>query len=167
MIWTPERIQAAEEAFAYWEHTPHRDRMAKQGIGIDCLELMKAATIAAGITPPFVMPYYRPSWGLGRAVNVIEPCLLHCFHCETVPAAEEPVLGDLLVWRVGRQSNHVGIVWYRAGVLGVWHTHIKKGVEFVPLPLEQMLIYRQSFVRFTATGFKADPATINPQDFRK
>lgn len=154
---------AALECAERWHGTPHRDRMAKVGVGIDCIHFVREVMIAGGISEPFDCPYYLPRWGVGRDNNVMERLLLRCFEAELVPYHMEPVQdGDVLIFQVGRQSNHCGIV------IGgqCWHSQAKYVVH--PIPMTPELLCRlQAVVRLTACGPRFRPEELTQEDFKQ
>lgn len=159
-IWTPERQAAAMKEAREWHGTPHFDRMAMKGVGVDCVNFVCAILRAAGICEPFNMPGYSTTTGLGRSENIIERILLRCFHGEVIGEREEIVFGDIVIFTVGRQSNHVGI--FLDGM--IWHSMAAHLVE--PMPIEQRTFdVMQSVVRLTGTGLKERPENIVPEDY--
>lgn len=167
MIWTAERTEKAEALFAFWQGTPHRDRMAVRGLGIDCVEFAKAILTGTGIWPQFTSPYYSPRWGIGRAFNVMEAMLLEVAHVRPVGAHEDLQTGDLCIFRVGPQSNHIGIYWPRSGRPGIWHSQVQGGVQWTGYAPQSIRKHIQCFLRLTGEGFKVEPSTLNPQSFRR
>lgn len=164
-IWTPERTAAAAAEIERWKGTPHRDRMAKPGVGIDCIGLTFQVLQAAEITPPFQMPYYSPRWGMGRAHNIMEGLLRKCLFCEPIKAPIDWKPGDLLIFRVGRQSNHIGIFWQEGERLGVWHSRARAAVEFTDYDLTLAKTV-QTGMRINAPGFRTRPEDLTPADFK-
>jgi len=159
--WTPEAIEAAEAEALRWEGTPHRDRMAKVGAGIDCLYLLREIAVAAGVLPAFQFPYYNPAWGLGRRKNVIGKILDLTTFCKTLPPDAEQQDGDVLIFAVGRQSNHCAI-----RIKGrIWHAIAKRAV-IAETPEEAMEAPLQAIIRITAPGFKRRPETLTQDEFK-
>lgn len=140
-----------------WEGTPHRDRMAKRGVGIDCLYFLAAVACKFDVLPPFTMPFYRPIWGVGREFNVIERVLLGCCHATVVDKDGPLETGDAVIFSVGRQSNHVGLV------IGahLWHSIVDQGVVADDITDARPW---QSVVRLHAPGFTRRPETLSVKD---
>lgn len=160
-IWTTERQQVARATAGKWLGTPHKNRMAKPGVGIDCLGFLREVAVDTGVLPPFDLPFYNPSWGIGREFNVIERVLLDCCHSQRVKAHEEIEFGDVVVWTVGRQSNHVGIVLDGA----VWHVQARRHCQ--PDPINEAMMERlQAVVRLTGEGFLRRPETLTVEDLK-
>jgi cell wall-associated NlpC family hydrolase len=159
-LWTPE-VQALGLAEAQrWHGTQHRDRMAKVGVGIDCLYFVREILVAAGLLPSWRFPFYKPAWGVGRDFNVMERVFLKCCHARVLDDGEPWLDGDILVFSVGRQSNHVGMI------LGgqVWHSVAARGVENVDLD-HSITDAMQSVLRLVEPGFISRPEELTPADF--
>lgn len=155
-------LEALRGTLLFWQGTPHRDRMAKVGVGIDCIGLVRECFVAAGLVEPFELPYYNPRMGLGRANNVMERVFLACTDAVAIdPEKGDPADGDVLIWRVGRQSNHCGI--YLDGK--AWHVMARAKVR--PDPWEPLRHDMQSFIRLRARGFVRRPETLTPEDFKQ
>lgn len=160
IIWTQERQDKARAEADAWHGTPHYDRMKKKGVGVDCINFVSAILEAAGLWPAFRMPGYSTRTGLGRRENVIERILHKVAHCETISETAEWAFGDIVVFTVGRQSNHVGI--YLDGF--IWHSQARHLVE--PIPVDRSTSESvQAVIRLTGEGFKAAPETIKPEDY--
>lgn len=157
-VWTTDRLTAALAECKAWEGTPHFDRIAVPGRGIDCLHLVGRVLIAAGVLPEFRMPFYRPWWGAGRENNVMERIFMHCCHAGALAPDQPAMDGDVAVFQVGKQSNHVGIVF--GGKL--WHALAKSVVQADDLaPFIPSL---QSLVRLTDVGFRNRPEELTQDD---
>lgn len=152
-------LEAMRGTLAFWQGTPHRDRMAKVGVGIDCIHLVRECYVAAGLIPEFRFPYYHPRMGLGRDNNVMERVFTACTEADAIDPELAPADGDVLIWRVGNQSNHCGI--YFDGM--AWHVMAKARVR--PDPFEPLRYSMQSFIRLRARGFVRRPETLTPEDF--
>lgn len=155
----PPPLPAMLDEARRWSGTPHKNRMAKPGVGIDCLHLLREMAVAAKWLPPFAFPYYDPAWGFGRQVNVIERILVLCCHSRLLKQGEPLQDGDVMIWAVGRQSNHCGI--FIAGE--VWHAQASRLVQGEAL--EDVGPF-QSVVRITEAGFKRRPETLTDKDFK-
>ena len=158
MITSTQQTAALAEA-RRWLGTPHRNRMAKPGVGVDCLGFVRAILVATGTLPPFEFPFYDPSWGLGRASNIMERVLKLCTNVEIFPANHAPAFGDLIIFAVGRQSNHVGIFLDGA----IWHVRTN-GVVGPTHPDDDLTGHIQSIATITAPGFTRRPETLTATD---
>lgn len=165
-LWDATASTGGLECCRQWLNTPHKDRMAKVGVGIDCLYFVREVLVASGMLPTWVFPYYRPVWGVGREFNVMERVFTKCCHARKLAngdfygSGEDWADGDVLVFAVGRQSNHVGI--YMDGQ--VWHSAAGAGVRNVDLD-EPIAASMQCVLRMTAPGFQFRPEELTRADF--
>lgn len=158
-LWTAEAQAAAITEARKLYGTPHRNRMAKPGVGIDCLGFVRAILVAGKILPPFEFPFYDPAWGLGRASNIMERVLRICTTADILPPDTAPQFGDLIIFAVGRQSNHVGI--FLDG--DIWHVQTNYSVG--PIHREDDLAGKiQCLARITAPGFRSRPEDLTAAD---
>lgn len=159
-VWTPERRQRAIAYAHDMRGTPHVDRIAIKGVGIDCVHFVSGVIIASGISESFRLPFYKPQWGIGRRNNVLERVTLDCLHCHVIDEREYLQFGDIAIFKVGRQSNHVGVILDG----DLWHVRLGRMVEPEPvtIPLLQTL---QAAIRIDATGLKKRPESLTIQDF--
>ena len=141
-----------------WIGTPHANRMAVVGIGIDCIHYVREIMVAGGVCDRFTVPHYSDRLGQGLESNFMERLLMACFFVELVPKDEEPQDGDIIIFKVGRQSNHCGMFF--AGE--VWHAVARSWVKNDPL--EHWRDKVQSFLRITALGCRRRPETITPEE---
>lgn len=160
-VWTEERKDAARAVCQLYAGTPHRARVAIPGRrsgGVDCIHFVDRVLVGAGVIPEHTLPGYDDRAGVFRQRNIIEDILVRHLIADTLPEDAEAAFGDIVICKVGRQSNHVGIVidgdlWHVPGGgnccyehLGNWRTRI------------------QSFVRITALGLTADPAELRASE---
>ena len=153
--WNATRAKLAVLEATSWLGTPHRDRIAIKGKGIDCLNLMREIYVAAGILPRFKFPYYNTRLGVGLDYNVMEWAAGEVFYTTKVTNSQYR-LGDLVIFRVGHQSNHVAVL-LDAGQ--IYHSASGCGVRTDHLEVVEDEI--QSVLRFTSTGIKRNPETVN------
>ena len=151
-VWTEARRTAARLACQAYAGTPHVNRLALPGEGVDCVHFVLAVLMAAGLVPAETrLPAYDERLGRLRERNVIEDILLA--HLHSAPAAF-PAFGDIVVCKCGRQTNHVGIV-----IDGeFWHVPGKGRCG--PEALENWRPRIQRFIRILAPGLKADPGEL-------
>lgn len=152
---------AALRAADTWQGQPHRDRIAILGRGIDCLHFVGLILTEARILPPFRLPYYKPAWGIGRASNIVERVFAECCDVETLPPNAPPKFGDVAIFAVGQQSNHVGIVLDDGDL---WHVRARDVVR--PEPIADLQPALQSLIRFREPGFRRRPETLTLEDLR-
>jgi cell wall-associated NlpC family hydrolase len=152
-LWTPERLELLAAELKAWEGTPHVNRVAVRGQGVDCVRLVCQVLVAAGIIESPTLPFYDERLGVLRARNIIEDVLLTHLHGTRHEPAEAQD-GDIVVCRCGRQTNHVGI-FYRGDM---WHAPGKGRVG--PEPWATWEARTQSLVRLHAVGYKVPPGTL-------
>lgn len=154
MIWTEERKQLARQTCEAWKETPHRNRIAVPLIGVDCIRFVGEVLQSSEVISNFRFPYYSPGYGLFVTHNFLENIFSHLLFTETI---EEPEFGALIVCRVGRATNHCGIV-----IDGkAWHVPFGSVVKGETMDT----INIQSLLRITQDGFRNDPAKINVRGF--
>jgi cell wall-associated NlpC family hydrolase len=153
--WTPERLAAAWSEYERWRGTPHRHRIAIPGQGIDCIHLTFKILQAAGILPFCKLPSYDEQWGVGNKNNIAQEVMEDIAHCRPTDQAAN---GNILIWKVGRQSNHMGILLQEKAV------HAQAGSFVDAVPFSEIAPRLQSMLRFTKAGFKHRPELLN---FRK
>lgn len=159
--WHQEARDAALAEANRWHGTPHANRIAKVGTGIDCLGFIREIAVAAGVLPAYKMPYYDPAWGVGRTFNVIERVLVSTCHATRHDPSDGLAFGDVVIFSVGRQSNHVGIIL--DGEL--WHCQASSTVQPEPIT-DSLLAQLQSVVRLTAAGFRRRPEDITTDELK-
>lgn len=138
-----------------YEGTRHRQRRREAGRGVDCIQFVLGALEAAGATPPVRLPSYSQRVGFSRTENSIAAAFAEHFHCRRIALQDwEPQDGDIGIFRAGRFSNHVGIV--SGGRF--WHVTTEAPVHHCAMATITPAL--QEAVRFTAPGFRIDPATI-------
>lgn len=150
--WTAEAAAGAESCCQLYRGTPHMQRRAVPGRGVDCVQFVVAVLQAAGILPAFRWPQYRQDIGLHLNRNQLGDLMREVFHAETVPIDEwDPRTGDVGIFRCGRTSNHCGIV-----VGGrFWHVTVAAPVHDTAVRAVRGSL--QEVVRFTAKGLRGEP----------
>ncbi|BCP52835.1 peptidase [Kaistia sp. 32K] len=101
-----EAIVAAAMA---WLGTPYRHQASLQGVGADCLGLVRGVWRAVYGVEPEEMPAYTADWAEARGVETLAEAAAR--HMPAVPV-EEAGIGDLLLfrWRVGLPAKHAAIL---------------------------------------------------------
>lgn len=159
-IWTEERMNAARAEAKRWAGTPHVNRLAVLGAGIDCVNLVFEILVAAGLIERRRMPFYDERLGALRRRNVIEDILLAHLHAQSVSPTAGGQFGDIVVCQCGRQTNHVGMI-----IDGqFWHVPGRGRVG--PEAWEAWKDRTQNLVRIVRTGYKADPAALTWEKIR-
>lgn len=100
-----EQRQAVITEARTWLRTPYHHKAKVKGAGIDCGQLLVAVYVACGFVEPFETGDYSPDWMLHREeeryLNWVKK-----FAIET----DNPLPGDIVVWKFGRCISHGGIV---------------------------------------------------------
>ncbi len=149
---------AAEAEAESWRGTPHANRMAKKGVGVDCIHLVCALLTAGGASPAFTMPPYDQRLGLGADENVMETLLLTCWNAAPIDPARKPPDGAIVIFQAGRQSNHCAMM------LGgkIWHAVARQRVRADDWSTwgDRM----QAALIITAPGFRRNPETLTKEE---
>jgi len=153
MIWTPERQALALVSVEKWRGTPHRDRMAVAGVGIDCIHFVAAVLTESGVIPMFRFPGYNPSEGLHERSERIASGFARCLHAAEADKTA-PMFGDLAVFKTGRASGHCGFV------LGdtLAHALAHQSVIVSNYRIWRPAVHR--IFRIEATGFRVTPSDL-------
>lgn len=152
-LWTAARQELARRECARWAGTPHFNRLAVPGQGVDCIHFVKAILAAAGIIPDFRLPWYDERLGALRTSNILETLLVEHLHAEARPP-DAGQFGDVVICKAGRQTNHVGIL-----IDGkMWHVPGRGRVGGDSW--SQWRERTQSLVTITAEGYRMTPAGL-------
>ncbi len=161
IIWTEERKTLARDVCNLYAGTPHRARVAIPGRragGVDCIHFVDRVLVGAGIIPEHTLPGYDDRAGVFRQRNIIEDILVRHLAAEILPPDAPAEFGDIVICKVGRQSNHVGIV-----IDGdFWH--VPGGGNCGNEALANWRARIQSLLRVTGTGLLADPSTLRASE---
>ena len=150
MIWTDERKTTAQAVLDVWQGTPHINRVAIPGIGIDCIRLVMEVLTNAGIVERRELGAYDVQAGTHSVSRKLAAEINRCLFVESVSVAS-PEFGDLAVFKTGTRSGHIGFV--TDGY--VWHSLAGRCVTRSPFALWNREI--EFLFRFTDTGWKAEP----------
>lgn len=88
-----------------WMGTPYHHRARLKGAGVDCAQILIAVFVAVGLVDDFDPGDYPPDWMMHRDEERYLGFVGR--HAEQV---EEPLPGDVVLYRVGRCYSHAGIV---------------------------------------------------------
>lgn len=97
--------QAVVQAALSWCRTPYHHAACVKGAGIDCLHLIYAAYLEAGLIEPIEFPYYSSQWGQHRSEETFLEGLLARAH-----EVQEPKPGDVVLYKFGRTYSHGGLI---------------------------------------------------------
>jgi len=100
------RRQVAAEARS-WLGTPYHHMGRIKGLqgGVDCAQLVWAVFFNCGLTPFLPLEHYPPDWMLNRSAERYMGHVLERAH-----EVEEPGIGDVVLYRVGRCFAHGAII---------------------------------------------------------
>lgn len=147
-IWTPERQSLARDSLKKWKGTPHRNRIAVVGVGIDCIQLVHQIICDAKIVDNRVFTGYSLDDGLhGQSERLLE-CVEKSLFTERV---EELEFGDLIIFVNGKMSGHCA---FFAGEK-IWHS-IARGMVIE----SSVNLWRSQFLyklRINQCGWRNDP----------
>jgi NlpC/P60 family putative phage cell wall peptidase len=90
-----------------WLGTPYHPMARVKGVGVDCAQILAAVYGAVGLAPADLdLGYYPPDWHLHRS----EERYLAQIERHAKGRTDEPLPGDVALFRFGRCVSHSGIV---------------------------------------------------------
>jgi NlpC/P60 family putative phage cell wall peptidase len=102
---TPQdRYNVVAEALT-WLNTPYHPHGRVKGAGVDCIHLLIEVYAACGLVPHVAPGEYAPDWYLHRSEERYLDGVMQ--YAEPV---EQPLPGDLVLFRFGRCVSHGAIV---------------------------------------------------------
>lgn len=113
-----ERLAVFSEARS-WLRTPYRHRAAVKGSGVDCARILIEVYGDAGLIEKFDPGKYTKDWHLHRNeeryLETIESFAGDALRkddtlVEWLAEDYKPLMGDIVVWRIGRTFSHSAIV---------------------------------------------------------
>jgi cell wall-associated NlpC family hydrolase len=151
MIWTEERIALAKASLNKWRGTPHVDRMAEVGKGVDCINFVKEILVDAEIIEPVQLIRYSTRDGMHSQSDRLKDEVAAALHCKEIsPGAIE--FGDIIIFKNGQGvSAHCGIFADES----VWHSLVKRGVSCHPFKLWRHKV--DCVLRVEKRGFQNKP----------
>lgn len=149
LVWTPERQLLARASCLKWHGTPHRDRLAAVGQGVDCVNFVAQVLFDAGVIESPVLPTYTTSDGMWAESTRLQEAILACVRGQWVLDSFE--FGDVLILKTGRRSAHCA---FCAGDY-IWHALAGRFVTRSDLALWAKEV--SGAVRLTAAGLKQSP----------
>ncbi len=100
-----------------WKGTPYHHRAALKGVGVDCARILIEVFAEAGLIDPFDPGNYASDWHMHRneeryAATIEQYAGKPIKEASTIRGwgDYQPLMGDILVWRIGRTFSHSGIV---------------------------------------------------------
>lgn len=152
-LWTDEKKDLVRQNCEYWEGTPHRNRVAVHGVGIDCLRFHFSNWVASTNIPAFKFPYYKTMDGMFNESNLMRDIMLQAFHVEQIDKYE-PQFGDAVVFRTGSESAHIGTFVDDR----LWHSLAGQRVQWCFY--NNWLKKIDCLIRLTQPGAKIDPKEV-------
>lgn len=149
-IWTPDRKKTALATLGKWQSTPHRDRIAIPGVGIDCIQLVLQVLIDCEVIPAIVINGYDTTAGMHSHSDRLQRAFKSCMDLEDVPAGD-PQFGDLAIFKTGNRSGHCGFITEGQ----IWHALARRSVTFSDYKLWRWEI--ETLLRIKAVGFTGNP----------
>lgn len=116
-----ERQMSVAEALT-WVGTPFHHMAKVKKVGVDCVQLLAAAFEHAGAITPPPREHYPANWFLHSDRELLLDALTPHFI-----AVDEPLPGDVALFRFGRCISHAAIVVSTAP-LRIVHSHRSTGV---------------------------------------
>lgn len=104
---TSEKVLAVAQG---WIGTPYRHQASLQGVGCDCLGLVRGIWRSLYGEEPELPPPYAPDWAERGGEDRLLKAAKRYF--SAVPDMEEAMPGDLLLfrWRADAAAKHLGIL---------------------------------------------------------
>lgn len=104
---TSEKVLALAQG---WIGTPYRHQASLQGVGCDCLGLVRGIWRSLYGEEPELPPPYTPDWAERGGEDRLLDAAKRYF--SAVPDMEEAMPGDLLLfrWRADAAAKHLGIL---------------------------------------------------------
>jgi len=150
MIWDETRKALALAECNRWHGTPHRNRMAQVGVGVDCIQFVNEILIASNVIERQPLGAYDVNDGTHNPSQRLAAAIKFALDVESVPL-DQCAFGDLAVFNTGRQSGHVGF----CGDGCLWHSLADRCVTKSQLNLWRGSI--QFLFRIKSLGLKNSP----------
>ncbi|EAR51073.1 hypothetical protein OG2516_04224 [Oceanicola granulosus HTCC2516] len=127
-----------------WTGTPYRHQASCEGVGCDCLGLVRGIWRELHGGEPAPIPAYAPDWAeAGGSGRLLAAARRH------LAPADTPAPGDVLLFRLreGGAAQHLGIATDLAPVPRFVHAYARHGVVESPLsgPWQRRLVARFAF----------------------
>lgn len=103
------RAKLAEEAQG-WMGTPFQAWHNAKGVGVDCVQLAGQLMVACGVIEGYDFGAYSLDFAAHTGREMITEWLGSNSRFVFLPASTVPMLGDVVVFSVGRAIGHVGVM---------------------------------------------------------
>ena len=122
----PDRIVASARG---WIGTPYIHQASLQGVGCDCLGLLRGVWREVVGAEPEAVSVYTPDWAEAQGEEMLAGAGYRHFDCIDIG---EATAGDIVLfrWRAGLPAKHVGILSSPRSII---HAHEGAAVCEVPL----------------------------------
>lgn len=99
----------AKASCAKWRGTPHKNRIAEVGVGVDCIKFVHEVIVDSGIIPRQEFGGYSIHEGTFGMSDVLKNTLEAALNVERVEI-ENHAFGDIAVFKNGMMAGHCGFV---------------------------------------------------------
>jgi hypothetical protein len=103
------RAKFAEEV-ASWMDTPFQAWHNAKGVGVDCVQLAGQLMVACGVIEGYDFGSYQLDFAAHTGREMITEWLGENSRFVFLPASTVPMVGDVVVFSVGRAIGHVGVM---------------------------------------------------------
>lgn len=150
MIWTPERQALAVASLNKWQGTPHKNRIAVVGVGVDCIKLVYEVLVDSNVLPRASFGGYDVDSGMWAESTLLQDTIMNCMFGRWVTSDFE--FGDIFIMKTGKRSAHCG--FYTADGY-IWHALARRFVTRSDFVLWKREIV--GMVRLEQIGFRTNP----------
>jgi hypothetical protein len=147
---TPERRILAMASCEKWLGTPHVNRIAVEGVGIDCIHLIHEIMKDSGLLPEADLGRYDLMAGTYEPSDYLKEVFMTACCADEYPI-DAPKFGDIVIFKTGKVSAHCG--FYTPGE--VWHS--LSGRAVIRSSWSHWKHEAQCLVRLMYPGFKHQP----------
>lgn len=98
------------DAAQRWLGTPFKPHSRALGSGVDCVNLAAALYLETGLVHRFDPPKYTMDGGDHMDCSLLELYLDNTGRFVCLDRMETPMVGDLLILKVGRVTHHSGVM---------------------------------------------------------
>lgn len=107
IIWTEERKTFALASCKKWHGTPHQNRIAILGVGIDCAQFVNEVLVDSGIIERQQFGGYNIAAGMHNVSDQLERVIVNCLNVRAIKTCEKQ-FGDIAIFKTGIRSGHLG-----------------------------------------------------------
>lgn len=107
---TPERQHELIVEARSWIGTPFYPHGRIKLVGVDCVNLAIGIYQAVGVIGEIKLPSYSVGAGLHLTVSAVAECVMGTGRALSLPLDAEIQTGDMLGFKFGRVTHHVGVV---------------------------------------------------------